>query len=154
MAAEIGVLGVLPTLRHQAVKCSAGRKRLFKKFLGGIMRYLSALLFLFLLLGIAGGQAPITIYLAGDSTMAEKLPEKHPETGWGEFLQKFFNEDKVKVKNHAKNGRSTRTLIEEKLWQGIIEKLKEGDYVFVQFGHNDESKEKVDRYTSPIDYRQ
>ena len=118
------------------------------------MRYLSALLFLFLLLGIAGGQAPITVYLAGDSTMAEKLPEKRPETGWGEFLQKFFNEDKVKVENHAKNGRSTRTFIEEKLWQGIIEKLKEGDYVFIQFGHNDESKEKVDRYTSPADYRQ
>jgi lysophospholipase L1-like esterase len=96
---------------------------------------------------------PITIYLAGDSTMAEKLPEKRPETGWGEKLQQFFRVDEVIVSNHAKNGRSTRTFIEEKRWDAITEKLKAGDYVFIQFGHNDESKEKVDRYTSPADFR-
>ena len=96
---------------------------------------------------------PITIYLAGDSTMAEKLPEKRPETGWGEFLQQLFNRDSVRVENHARNGRSTRTFIEEKRWQVIIEKLKEGDYVLIQFGHNDESEHKVDRYTSPKEYR-
>ena len=67
--------------------------------------------------------------------------------------QKFFNEDKVRVENHAQNGRSTRTFITEKRWQAIIDKLKKGDYVFIQFGHNDQSKEKVDRYTPPEDYR-
>src|ERR1041384_6189659 len=98
-------------------------------------------------------QDQITIYLAGDSTMAEKLPTKRPETGWGEFLQQGFDAEKVRVENHAKNGRSTRTFISEGLWQESVSKLKPGDYVFIQFGHNDESKEKVDRYTPPADYR-
>ena len=85
--------------------------------------------------------------------MAQKLPEKRPETGWGEALSGFFKADKVRVENHAQNGRSTRTFIAEKRWQSIIDKLKKGDYVFIQFGHNDEAKEKVDRYTPPEDYR-
>lgn len=96
---------------------------------------------------------PITIYLAGDSTMAPKLPDKRPETGWGEMLQAFFDEKQVKIENHAQNGRSTRTFISENRWAAIVEKLIPGDYVFIQFGHNDSSKEKVDRYTSPDDYR-
>ena len=106
----------------------------------------------------ANGRASIvtrgeTIYLAGDSTMAQKLPEKRPETGWGEMLGSFFQDGKVTIENRAQNGRSTRTFIEEKRWQAIVEQLKGGDYVFIQFGHNDESKEKVDRYTPPADYR-
>jgi lysophospholipase L1-like esterase len=101
----------------------------------------------------AYGQQPLTIHLAGDSTMAEKLPEKRPETGWGECLQSFFDEKQVLVKNYAKNGRSTRTFISEGLWATLLEQLKAGDYVLIQFGHNDESKEKVDRYTSPEDFR-
>jgi lysophospholipase L1-like esterase len=95
----------------------------------------------------------ITIYLAGDSTMAQKLPEKRPETGWGEILGSFFRNGKVIIENRAQNGRSTRTFVAEGRWQGIIDKLRAGDYVFIQFGHNDESKEKVDRYTPPVDYR-
>ncbi|HEY0320546.1 MAG TPA: rhamnogalacturonan acetylesterase [Pyrinomonadaceae bacterium] len=117
------------------------------------MRSLSILFVLFLFSGAAYGKEPITIYLAGDSTMAQKLPAKRPETGWGEELQKFFKEGTVVVDNRAKNGRSTRTFIAEKLWQGIVERLKEGDYVFIEFGHNDSSKEKTDRYTPPEDYR-
>jgi lysophospholipase L1-like esterase len=96
---------------------------------------------------------PITVYLAGDSTMAEKKPEKRPETGWGEMLQAYFDAEKVKIENHAQNGRSTRTFISENRWQTIVDKLQKGDYVFIQFGHNDQSKEKVDRYTPPEDYR-
>jgi lysophospholipase L1-like esterase len=113
---------------------------------------------LWLLLGLvwaisAAAQQPITIYLAGDSTMAQKLPEKRPETGWGEALGQLFRENSVRVDNRAKNGRSTRTFISEGLWQGIIDSLQKGDWVFIQFGHNDESKEKTDRYTPPGDYR-
>jgi lysophospholipase L1-like esterase len=96
---------------------------------------------------------PITVYLAGDSTMAQKLPEKRPETGWGEALQKYFDEGKVRIENHAQNGRSTRTFISENRWQAIVDNLRKGDYVFIQFGHNDEAREKVDRYTPPEDYR-
>ena len=101
----------------------------------------------------AYGEQPVTIHLAGDSTMAEKLPEKRPETGWGECLQSFFDEKRVVVKNYAKNGRSTRTFISEGLWSALLEQVKAGDYVMIQFGHNDESKEKVDRYTPPEDFR-
>jgi len=116
-------------------------------------RYLSSILLLLFLAGTAMAQGPIIVYLAGDSTMAHKLPEKRPETGWGEALQDLFDENKVRIENHAQNGRSTRTFIEEKRWQAIVDKLKKGDYVFIQFGHNDQSKEKVDRYTPPADYR-
>lgn len=116
------------------------------------MSNLSVVVLLSLLSGIGPAREPITIYLAGDSTMAEKLPDKRPETGWGEALQKFFNPDKVRIENHAKNGGSTRTFIEEKLWQAILDKLKKGDYVFIEFGHNDAAKDRTDRYTPPEDY--
>ncbi len=97
--------------------------------------------------------SPITIFLAGDSTMAPKLPEKRPETGWGEMLEQLFNPGKVKVENRAMNGRSTKTFISEGRWQKIIDDLKKGDYVFIQFGHNDQSKDKGERYTPPEDYK-
>jgi lysophospholipase L1-like esterase len=114
--------------------------------------YCAALILAFLP-GRAFCQPPITIHLAGDSTMAEKLPTKRPETGWGERLQSFFNSDKqIEIRNYAKTGRSTRTFISEGLWADLLAHVKPGDYVFIQFGHNDESKEKVDRYTPPEDF--
>src|SRR5687767_7580670 len=118
------------------------------------MRTTAALvLFLLLLCPSAHAKGPLTVFLAGDSTMAAKRPEKRPETGWGEFLQQHFDDRKVRVDNHAMNGRSTRTFIAEGRWQAVVDRLKPGDYVFIQFGHNDSSKEKVDRYTPPEDYR-
>jgi pectinesterase len=116
-------------------------------------RFSFGLLFGSILALTTGAQTPVTIYLAGDSTMAQKLPEKRPETGWGEALAQFFREHSVRIDNRAKNGRSTRTFISEGLWQGIIDSLHQSDFVFIQFGHNDESKEKTDRYTPPADYR-
>lgn len=95
---------------------------------------------------------PITIHLAGDSTMAEKLPEKRPEAGWGEHLAAQFRPGSVIVDNRAKNGRSTRTFIEEGRWAALLEATKPGDVVLIQFGHNDQSVEKPDRYTPPADY--
>ena len=100
-----------------------------------------------------GVERPITIHLAGDSTMAEKQPDKRPETGWGEMLQQYFPANLVRVMNHAKNGRSTRTFISEGLWQQLLDSTKAGDYVFIEFGHNDEVPSKVDRYTPPDQYR-
>lgn len=105
------------------------------------------------LLTSAATKDPITVYLAGDSTMAAKLDNKRPETGWGEALQSYFDDDVVRISNHARNGRSTRTFIEERLWQAIVDSMKAGDYVFIQFGHNDQSRDRVDRYTPPEDYR-
>lgn len=94
----------------------------------------------------------ITVYLIGDSTIANKAISAFPETGWGMPFAHMFDSSVV-VDNRAKNGRSTRTFISENLWQPVADKLQAGDYVFIQFGHNDESKEKTDRYTSPEDYK-
>ena len=114
-------------------------------------------IFTFLILGFAvnvlAQKSPITVFLAGDSTCAIKLAEKRPETGWGEMFGQFFKDGKVVIDNRAMNGRSTKTFISEGRWQAIIDNLKKGDYVFIQFGHNDESKEKGERYTPPEDYR-
>ena len=93
-----------------------------------------------------------TVYLVGDSTIANKAVSAYPETGWGMPFSIMFDSTVV-VDNRAKNGRSTSSFIAENLWQPIAENLKPGDYVFVQFGHNDEVKEKVGRYTTPEDYK-
>ena len=93
-----------------------------------------------MLLGLSRPAADVTVYLAGDSTMAPKLPEKRPETGWGEMLPRFLAPT-VRVANHAMNGRSTRTFIAEGRWQAIVDSAHAGDFVFIQFGHNDEAVE-------------
>ncbi|NBW37769.1 MAG: rhamnogalacturonan acetylesterase [Cytophagia bacterium] len=97
-------------------------------------------------------ESKTVVYLIGDSTIATKETKAYPETGWGMPFQYFFDSTVV-VENHAKNGRSTRTFLSENRWIPIHDKLKSGDYVFIQFGHNDESKEKTDRYTSPEDFK-
>jgi len=103
---------------------------------------------------ITSNQSPkkITVYLIGDSTMSIKKTEAYPETGWG-MPFKYFFDSTVVVDNRAMNGRSTRTFISENRWQSVADNLKDGDYVFIQFGHNDESKEKTDRYTTPEQYK-
>lgn len=91
----------------------------------------------------------ITIYTIGDSTMANKPnPEKNPERGWAQMLPQFFNKDVV-IDNRAVNGRSTRSFIDEKRWDEVYNKLKKGDYVFIQFGHNDQKINDPKRYTNP-----
>jgi lysophospholipase L1-like esterase len=90
-----------------------------------------------------------TLYCIGDSTMANKKdPDKNPEHGWAQVLQPFFN-DNVVVVNKAVNGRSTKSFINEKRWDSIYNTLKKGDYVFIEFGHNDEKIEDSARYTNP-----
>lgn len=95
---------------------------------------------------------PVVIHLAGDSTMAQKVPNRRPETGWGEFLAPEFRPGTVVVDNRAKNGRSTRTFIEQGLWKELLDATRPGDVVLIQFGHNDQSVQKPDRYTPPADY--
>jgi lysophospholipase L1-like esterase len=107
----------------------------------------------FIIATASAAAAQLTIYIAGDSTAANKTADKRPETGWGEKLQQYFDPAKVLVDNRAMNGRSTKTFISEGRWQAIMDELKKGDWVFVQFGHNDESKEKGERYTPPDAYR-
>jgi lysophospholipase L1-like esterase len=90
-----------------------------------------------------------TIYTIGDSTMANKKdPDKNPEHGWAQVLQPFFKDNFI-VQNKAVNGRSSKSFINEKRWDSIYKKLKKGDYVFIEFGHNDEKIEDSTRYTNP-----
>jgi lysophospholipase L1-like esterase len=82
-----------------------------------------------------------TIYLIGDSTMADKSVRAYPETGWGMPFHYFFDSTVV-VDNRAQNGRSTRTFIEEGRWKDVLKTLTKGDYVLIEFGHNDEVPSK------------
>jgi lysophospholipase L1-like esterase len=109
------------------------------------------LLSLSILLAFAPPANKITVYLIGDSTMSIKQVKYYPETGWGMPFAHFFDES-VTVDNRAQNGRSTRTFIEENRWQPVADGLKEGDYVFIQFGHNDEVKTKKS-YTTEDEFR-
>lgn len=92
---------------------------------------------------------PVHIFVAGDSTAAIKRADRRPETGWAEKLQAFFDSDAVRVVNLARNGRSTRTFLSEGRWDALLRDVQPGDYVLIQFGHNDQSESKPDRYTPP-----
>ena len=96
---------------------------------------------------------PLRVFLIGDSTMADKLPADFPETGWGMPFSKLFNEA-VEVQNHAYNGRSTKSFRREGRWAKVQAQLKKGDYVFIQFGHNDAKASDTARYApSQTDFR-
>src|SRR5260221_12921124 len=99
------------------------------------MRKLVVIILIFLCgLSVFAQKQPVVVYLAGDSTMAQKAENKRPETGWGEKLQQYFDISKVKIDNRAQNGRSTKSFIAEGRWQAIVDALKKGDYVFIEFG--------------------
>lgn len=93
-------------------------------------------------------QHKTTIYMIGDSTMADKSVRAYPETGWGMPFHYFFDSTVV-VDNRAQNGRSTRTFIEEGRWKSVLKTLTKGDYVLIEFGHNDEVPTK--RSYTPAD---
>jgi lysophospholipase L1-like esterase len=117
-----------------------------ERLLMGVLLLLAGIL-------VAFRPRPIAIFLAGDSTMSIKDTKAFPETGWGmPFV--YFWDSSIQVVNKAKNGRSTKTFISEGIWQSIADAIQPGDYVFIQFGHNDEAKEKVERYTTPDEYKQ
>lgn len=112
------------------------------------------LLFTLLFLSLSGFtqlQDHITVYMIGDSTMSIKDKSAYPETGWGMPFSNFFDQT-VTIDNRAKNGRSTKTFIAEGLWQPIENNMKKGDYLIIQFGHNDEINTKAS-YTTEADFR-
>lgn len=107
-----------------------------------------------LLLAFMPPKEKIKVYLIGDSTICEYPLSRAPLTGWGMPFKTFFDSTVI-VDNRARGGRSTRTFISENRWQPIADSLKAGDYVLIQFGHNDEAKEAryKDRYTPVPDYK-
>ena len=111
----------------------------------------SASMFVFLLLLLTAANEPhvTTIFMIGDSTMANKdTTGGKQERGWGMMLQECFDSRFVRIDNHAVNGLSSLSFINERRWARVVEKIRPGDYVIIQFGHNDE-KPKPDRHTEP-----
>lgn len=99
--------------------------------------------------GTKSAKAP-TIFMIGDSTMANKpLFPAQPERGWGQLLPLYFK-DEVRVVNLARNGRSSKSFWDEGRWQPVRDQLQPGDYVIIQFGHNDEKSKSPERYTEPF----
>jgi lysophospholipase L1-like esterase len=109
-----------------------------------------AILF-FVLIGIwmDGNAQTKTIFTIGDSTMSDKeKPKKNPERGWAQMLYELLPQN-INVKNHAVNGRSTRSFINEGRWDVVLRDICAGDYVFIQFGHNDQKSNDPQRFTNP-----
>ena len=91
-----------------------------------------------------------TIHLCGDSTMAEKdLSDGKPERGWGMMFQNFLDPQAATVINYAQNGRSTKSFIDKGLWDKVYDAIRPGDYVFIEFGHNDAKESDPERYAAP-----
>lgn len=98
------------------------------------------------LLCLSAGAQKFTIHTIGDSTMADKdISRGSLERGWGMVLENFFDSE-VRVVNYARNGRSTKSFIDGGLWAKVEEALRPGDYLFIQFGHNDQKSGKESVY--------
>lgn len=94
------------------------------------------------------GRKPITIYLAGDSTVSTYTSSYLPRAGWGQMLAESFDQDVI-VKNEASPGRSSKSFIREGRLKRILNQIQKGDYLFIQFGHNDEKINFPALYTEP-----
>ena len=94
------------------------------------------------------------VFTIGDSTMSEYKPAATPKRGWGMYLQAFFNADSIEVVNRGKSGASTRTFYEtEALWPSVKQQMQAGDYLIIQFAHNDEKCKGEDVYVYNSDLR-
>ena len=90
-----------------------------------------------------------TLFLIGDSTMANKdNPDKNPEHGWGQVLPQFLTTE-IEIQNHAMNGRSSKSFRTEGRWDKVEKQLKKGDFVVIQFGHNDQKVKDSTKFTNP-----
>lgn len=90
-----------------------------------------------------------TLFLIGDSTMANKEnPDKNPEHGWGQVLPQFLISG-IEIQNHAVNGRSSKSFRTEGRWDKLEKQLKKGDFVIIQFGHNDQKIKDSTKFTNP-----
>jgi len=125
---------------HKLVKM---KTNFFKIFAAGILAVLFSFTFV---------QKKTKLYIIGDSTAANKQEKAYPETGWGMALQSYFKPD-VTVDNRALNGRSTKSFRAEKRWDPILAQLNPGDYVFIEFGHNDEKVDKPTVGVSLADFK-
>lgn len=115
---------------------------------------IAAILVLLVQLAFQLPEKKVKIYLIGDSTVCLYPVRQFPVTGWGMPFADYIDNRAI-IDNRAKGGRSTRTFLSENRWQPIADSLNSGDFVLIQFGHNDEAKEPqyAARYTSVPDYK-
>lgn len=146
------------------------------------MRHTTYIVLLFLLLALMAcsksaqktesKSKTITVWLIGDSTVADYTlydnykSKRFPITGWGQVFQPFVSgnnleelkhvlkADTVIVNDRARGGRSTRTFFQEGRWRSIYENIQIGDFVLIQFGHNDASVSKTERYVNEEGYKE
>lgn len=85
--------------------------------------------------------AGTVIYIIGDSTAANKARPEHPERGWGQLFSEFVIAP-ARVDNRALNGRSTKSFIDQGHWDSVVAALRPGDWLVIQFGHNDQKEKK------------
>ena len=116
-----------------------------------IMKRILLLILIPVLLSFQSVPNKVRIYIAGDSTAQSYDTTKTLQRGWGQFLSLYFN-DKVEVVNKAKAGRSTKSFQDEGRWAEIVSNIRKGDWVIIQFGHNDTSN-KPERHASPEDFK-
>jgi lysophospholipase L1-like esterase len=118
-------------------------KRKQMKFIQAHKRILKLLLLFFATSSfiVLHTQKP-TLYIIGDSTVRNT---NRPQCGWGEMIGSFFDTTQISISNQAMAGRSTRTFIKEKRWEKVLSTLQQGDYVIMQFGHNEGSKPDTSR---------
>ncbi|HUD94795.1 rhamnogalacturonan acetylesterase [Sphingobium sp.] len=113
----------------------------------------AALAALFATLPAHATQPGDTILIAGDSTASTYKGDRYPQTGWGQMLSCGLSPE-VRVSNHAMGGRSTRTFLSEGRWERLLGEVTPGDTVLIQFGHNDATRAKPERWApAQTDYR-
>lgn len=113
-----------------------------------VSQTVACLIFLLLASALLAEDRAPTVFMAGDSTMADKpLVPANAERGWGQMLPVYLAPE-VRVANYAANGRSSKSFRSEGKWQAILDRLQPGDYVIIQFGHNDEKTDEA-RHSDP-----
>lgn len=90
-----------------------------------------------------------TIFWAGDSTVKQNSIATYPQTGIGQAFHRYVKHPQVQIENHAENGRSTKSFMDEGRLAVIDARIGAGDFLFIQFGHNDEKPEDPTRYADP-----
>lgn len=107
-----------------------------------------AVLALVALLFASASKKPVTLFMVGDSTMADKTElDASPERGWGQLFPTYL-QGNIILENHAKNGRSTKNFQDEGRWDVVVKRIKRGDIVIIEFGHNDTKQTDPKRYTT------
>ncbi len=116
-----------------------------------LFKIIAVLLFVVIICSFTKQERKVRIFIAGDSTAQTYKPDRDGLIrGWGQLLPEFLT-DEVVVVNHAMGGRSTKSFISEERWSRLLSEVNEGDYVFIQFGHNDAST-NPERHASYEDY--